>query len=314
MQTIDMTPTWAALMPAFIAALQCGTPEGQAMAREELGRLAAAVDASNARIRSGAAEEERNRFGAESVALGRERAAVDLARAAEDFRATGAHDLAAAYFEAAARIAPAAALAHDMRVAGGLEAARASSDLRQALQEARESGAAEARAAVAADLATWAYDRRDGGACHEAAALFAAAAHIAPEDMRAGSWGAESRQCEKAARSALQTALEAARAEALPEAQAARAEAMRQAHAEGRRAGMEEARAPAASAALSALLDTAGDVAALLEVATGGRESLDKGQARATIRDLRKAAAYFRPAPVQNSGAAPVAKDEGAAQ
>lgn len=220
MKTIDLTPSWAGLMPALIAALQCGGPEGQAIAREELGRLAASVDAQNARVRSGAAEEERNQFGLESVALGRERAAADLARAADDFRATGAFDLAAAYFEAAARIVPTAALAHDYRAAGAVAAARASADLTRALQEARESGAAEA----------------------------------------------------------------------LPEAQAARAKAIQAAHAEGRRAGMEEARG-AVALAPAALLSAARDAAALLGVAIGGRESLDHGQARATIRDLKAAIA-----------------------
>lgn len=48
-RTIDATPTWAALMPALIAALRDGTPDGQRFAAEELHRLAAAVDALNAR-------------------------------------------------------------------------------------------------------------------------------------------------------------------------------------------------------------------------------------------------------------------------
>lgn len=286
MQAIDMTPTWAAIMPAFIAALQCGTPEGQAMAREELSRLAASVDAQNARVRSGAAEEERNRFGAESVALGRERAATDLARAAEDFRATGAHDLAAAYFEAAARIAP-AALAHDLRVAGGLEAARASSDLRRALQEARESGAAEA--------------------LPEAQAARAEAMRQAhAEGRRAGREEARA-EGEGAAVAACHAALAALTAPNYGDSDSALDHA-------GDARQILESFLKGGPAPLSALLEAAGDAAALLEVATGGRESLDRGQARATIRDLRQAAAYFRPAPVQNSGAAPAAKEEGAAQ
>lgn len=290
MQTIDMTPTWAALMPAFIAALQCGTPEGQAIAREELGRLAASVDAQNARVRSGAAEEERNQFGAESVALGRERAAVDLARAADDFRATGAHMRAACYYDAAARIAP-APLVHDLRVSADL-AERAASDLAsQALTAARAEGAAEARAALSEAFAARAHDLRDMGKTEEAAALFDAAEDAeAEDDAKAGQWVIEARQCRAAALAARATALERARAEALPEAQAARAEAIRAAHAEGRRAGMEEARG-AAALAPAALLSAARDAAALLSVATGGRESLDHGQAKATIRDLRAAIA-----------------------
>lgn len=55
-QTIDMTPTWAGIMPAIIMALQHGTAEGQAMARAELNRLAKEVDAINLASRGEAAE------------------------------------------------------------------------------------------------------------------------------------------------------------------------------------------------------------------------------------------------------------------
>lgn len=43
--TIDLTPSWRSLIPAFIAALQDGTPTGRAMATEELYRLAGFADA-----------------------------------------------------------------------------------------------------------------------------------------------------------------------------------------------------------------------------------------------------------------------------
>lgn len=43
--TIDLTPSWRSLIPAFIAALQDGTPTGQAIARDELYRLADFADA-----------------------------------------------------------------------------------------------------------------------------------------------------------------------------------------------------------------------------------------------------------------------------
>jgi len=46
--TIDATPTWASLAPAFVMALQNGTPEGQKIAREEMARGFAALDAHNA--------------------------------------------------------------------------------------------------------------------------------------------------------------------------------------------------------------------------------------------------------------------------
>ena len=43
-QTIDATPTWAAILPALLAVLENGTAEGRAMAREELARMARAAD------------------------------------------------------------------------------------------------------------------------------------------------------------------------------------------------------------------------------------------------------------------------------
>lgn len=47
-RTLDLTPTWAGLMPALIALLQDGTAEGQKTAREELARLAGGMDSANA--------------------------------------------------------------------------------------------------------------------------------------------------------------------------------------------------------------------------------------------------------------------------
>jgi hypothetical protein len=46
---LDMTPTWGAIMPALLAALQDGTGEGKRIARAELLRLAGEIDALNAR-------------------------------------------------------------------------------------------------------------------------------------------------------------------------------------------------------------------------------------------------------------------------
>lgn len=43
--TIDLTPTWRSLIPAFIAALQDGTPTGRKMATDELYRIADIADA-----------------------------------------------------------------------------------------------------------------------------------------------------------------------------------------------------------------------------------------------------------------------------
>ena len=47
MTTIDLTPTWAAILPALLAVIKDGTPEGQRMAAEELHRMAEAADRWN---------------------------------------------------------------------------------------------------------------------------------------------------------------------------------------------------------------------------------------------------------------------------
>jgi len=49
--TIDITPTWVGILPALLAVIQNGTPQGRAAATEELQRLAATVDAMNAAAR-----------------------------------------------------------------------------------------------------------------------------------------------------------------------------------------------------------------------------------------------------------------------
>lgn len=43
-ERIDMTPTWSALLPAFVAVLEDGTQEGRRIARLELQRMAQAAD------------------------------------------------------------------------------------------------------------------------------------------------------------------------------------------------------------------------------------------------------------------------------
>ena len=47
MKVIDLTPTWSALLPAFIAVLEQGTPNGKQMVIEELRRMASAADRLN---------------------------------------------------------------------------------------------------------------------------------------------------------------------------------------------------------------------------------------------------------------------------
>ena len=51
-QIVDLTPTWRGLMPALIAVLQDGSPEGKKEVAKELMRLADAVDKSNERGKS----------------------------------------------------------------------------------------------------------------------------------------------------------------------------------------------------------------------------------------------------------------------
>lgn len=140
--TIDATPTWAGLMPALVLALTHGTREGRRIAAEELQRLAAAVDAANAKSRAAPSrqeeEEARNQFGLESVRLGRERAGEDIARHARTLQAAGlfllesvaysaaaiADPVSAGDYQAAARVAQEKAAAADLARREALALAR----------------------------------------------------------------------------------------------------------------------------------------------------------------------------------------------
>jgi hypothetical protein len=42
--SVDITPTWEATLPLLLAVITDGTPEGQAVAREELTRMARIAD------------------------------------------------------------------------------------------------------------------------------------------------------------------------------------------------------------------------------------------------------------------------------
>jgi hypothetical protein len=48
--TIDLTPTWAAVLPILIAALEDGTDEGRKLAKLELASMAKAADLYNASV------------------------------------------------------------------------------------------------------------------------------------------------------------------------------------------------------------------------------------------------------------------------
>lgn len=46
-KTIDLTPTWAGIMPGIISILENGNEDGRKIAREELMNLAKQVDSLN---------------------------------------------------------------------------------------------------------------------------------------------------------------------------------------------------------------------------------------------------------------------------
>lgn len=51
MKTIDITPTWAGILPTLLVLLQDGSNEGQKTAREELQKMARAADLYNKSIK-----------------------------------------------------------------------------------------------------------------------------------------------------------------------------------------------------------------------------------------------------------------------
>lgn len=217
---IDVTPTWAGLMPGLIACLESGTGEGPAIAREELSRLARAVDSNNAKAR----EEAPGIDGAARSARGA--AASDLANMARDFMTGGAHIRAACYWEAAARIAPAGMeAARDFRVSADLAEREAAALLTRAYDLARK----EALADTAATLAAAALDAEEGGSHARAAGLYAAAALACPYSIHAESWGAKSRACQGAAQSGRAAAVKAAFAEGRREAREQSRDSIREA-------------------------------------------------------------------------------------
>lgn len=52
MQTIDLTPTWSALLPALLAVVKDGTEEGRTAAVSELRRMAQAADQLNVELKT----------------------------------------------------------------------------------------------------------------------------------------------------------------------------------------------------------------------------------------------------------------------
>lgn len=62
MRTIDATPTWEGLMPALLAVIENGTPEGAANAQAELMRIARALDRRIADDKAEEAARDGSRF------------------------------------------------------------------------------------------------------------------------------------------------------------------------------------------------------------------------------------------------------------
>ena len=52
MQTIDLTPSWSALLPALLAVVKDGTEEGRTAAAHELRRMAQAADQLNVELKT----------------------------------------------------------------------------------------------------------------------------------------------------------------------------------------------------------------------------------------------------------------------
>lgn len=180
-QYLDITPTWAAIMPALVAALQDGTGEGQRIARAELARLAAEVDGLNARAR---AEREAMPPAAELARLIREATPDNLGRVIADC-ALHASPLAFAIRENLAKPDNARALAVNL---GPAPSKGEASHLKTATA---------ALAGVLADYAaTNARDAREGTGGHAWRAVFHARAgafyHAASDAAaRGGNNGAE---------------------------------------------------------------------------------------------------------------------------
>lgn len=148
MQSLDMTPTWAGLLPALVAILKDGTGEGPAIAQAELARLCAFADSAIAEQK--AAKANPPRYTEELAAQrGRGLAADSLAGFARDFMTQGAFIRAACYWEAAARVAPAEMeAARDFRVSADLAEREAAALLSSHAAGLRQEAAGAAREAL----------------------------------------------------------------------------------------------------------------------------------------------------------------------
>lgn len=328
-RSIDMTPTWAGIMPALVAALQHGTAEGQGMARAELARLAQEVDSANA-----AARDAREAAKASPVPAGQashlKTATAALAGVFQGYARQNTES--ATYAAHAGRRAAFTARAHAFAHAAADAAARGGNDSAEL-----KAAAAELADRMAEELA--AADREHNARAEEVAELNRA---VAAADARAESNAAElvnsraaratarrqidalreeaatAREGEEAARVGLQFAREerdAIRAElARVQELAARAfvrlsavvadagtdgAAPRLVHGADRE---ELARAivtagdllqralDAAPAEGAAIREHARDAAAMLETYANGRQNNEsRGQAMATVRAIRAA-------------------------
>ena len=175
-RTLDLTPTWAGIMPALVAMIESGKGDGPAIAKEELFRLARGLDSSNAAAKAAPIDTAEFNAGlidsAHKAAFQNKAAAArDLDGAARDFMTGGAYIRAACYWEAAARIAPPdMEEARDFRVSADLAEREAAALLSRSFDLARK----EERADIAENLA--------------AAGYFAAAIHACPYSIHVPAW------------------------------------------------------------------------------------------------------------------------------
>lgn len=57
-KTIDITPTWADILPTYLAVIKDGNAQGHKVAREELQRMAQAADKLNALVKKAEAHDK----------------------------------------------------------------------------------------------------------------------------------------------------------------------------------------------------------------------------------------------------------------
>lgn len=93
--TVDLTPTWAGLAPAFFAVMESGTYEGQQTVRAELTRALTALDAHNAAAKAAQDDEPAAPYGDSDFERARVLDAVNAAYDRDDVGPDARAELAA---------------------------------------------------------------------------------------------------------------------------------------------------------------------------------------------------------------------------